>query len=294
MKILLTGGSGFIGRNLSRQLIAEGHTVFCLCRTSSVFEFAHPDLHRVPVHDYSEIADKMEEIRPSGIIHLATRFEASHEPGQIADLIHTNIEFGAYLIDAACRCQVRWFLNTGTFWQHYEGMDYLPVNFYAATKQAFEDIAKYYYSQEKILFVTLCLNDTYGPGDTRRKIFNLWKQISETGETLAMSPGEQIMDMLHIDDVVFAFLLLCKRLETGGEQNNGETYYISAAEKYSLKELSRIFEAVSGKKLPIEWGKLPYRPRETMNPRCSGKPLPDWCQKMTFQKGIQNFLTGTK
>lgn len=290
MKILLTGGSGFIGRNLSRCLITEGHTVFCLCRENSIFDFDHTNLHRVPIRDYSEIAAQMEKIRPSGIIHLATHFESSHTPDQIADLIHSNVEYGAYLIEAACRHHVPWFLNTGTFWQHYEGAVYLPVNFYAATKQAFEDIAKYYYSQGKILFVTLCLNDTYGPDDSRRKIFNLWKTISETGETLAMSPGEQLMDVLHIDDVVCAFLLLCNRLEAGKEQNNGEIYYISAKEKYSLKELSQIFEAISGKKLSIEWGKLPYRPRETMNPRCYGKQLPGWNQQVTFREGIQKFF----
>lgn len=292
MRVLLTGGSGFIGRNLSRHLITEGHTVFCLCRESSIFDFHHTNLHRVPIRDYSEIATKMEEIRPDGVIHLATRFESAHAPEHITDLIYSNIEYGAYLIEAACRYQVPWFLNTGTFWQHYEGACYLPVNFYAATKQAFEDIARYYYSLGKILFVTLCLNDTYGPGDTRRKIFNLWKKISKTGETLAMSPGEQIMDMIYIDDVVSAFLLLCTRLETGQVKNNGKIYYLSAREKYSLRELAQLFETVSGKKLPIIWGKLPYRPRETMYPRCYGEPLPDWNQKVNFQEGIQYFLRG--
>ena len=70
--------------------------------------------------------------------------------------------------------------------------------------------------------MTLKLCDTYGPWDTRTTILALFKRIAETGEELAMSPGEQQIDLWHIDDVIAGFRVLIRRLSEEKEQ--GEEY----------------------------------------------------------------------
>ncbi len=182
-------------------------------------------------------------------------------------------------------------MNTGTYWQNYlhDSTEYDPVNLYAATKQAFIDISKYYTETSDIKFVTLKICDTYGPKDPRRKLMSLFKQYAESGEQLKMSPGEQKINLLYIDDVVNGFItlvnLLCNKTQLKNE------YVLSAKKTYSLRELAGIFETVSKKKLNILWGGLPYREREVMTPWQQGNLVPGWKQKTDIHQGIQLFLS---
>ena len=57
-----------------------------------------------------------------------------------------------------------------------------------------------------IYFVTLKLSDTYGPGDTRRKIFYLWTELASGEKTFDMSRGNQMIDIVHVDDVVDGYI----------------------------------------------------------------------------------------
>lgn len=148
---------------------------------------------------YANIADSFRAHQVDGVVHLASQFIAEHTSEDIEGLIVSNILYGTYILDASIQADVQWFLNTGTFWQHYHGSSYDPVNLYAATKQAFEDIAKFYVEAHDLRFCTLKLCDTYGPGDTRQKIFNLFERSEASGEVIEMSAGEQLIDIVHVD-----------------------------------------------------------------------------------------------
>ena len=87
-------------------------------------------------------------------------------------------------------------------WQHFGTPDYRPVNLYAATKQAFEDVLAYYADAQGIAAVTLELYDTYGPGDPRRKLIRILFEAARSGEPIQLSPGEQVIELLHVDDAV--------------------------------------------------------------------------------------------
>ncbi len=194
-------------------------------------------------------------------------------------------------MECAAQAKVKWFINTGTFWQHYEDKKYSPVNLYAATKQAFESIAQFYWETNQIKFCTLKLSDTFGSGDTRQKIFNLWQKIAETGECLEMSPGEQIIDISHIDDIISAFALLAKHLNNNHpEVKNGDIFAVKANERYTLKELAVLFEKATNQKLNINWGGRPYRAREVMEPWKEGKVIPEFSQKKTLKQYIKSTI----
>ena len=196
--------------------------------------------------------------------------------------------FSTRVLEASVKANVKWLINTGTFWQHYENRDYSPVNFYAATKQAFEAIAQYYLETTNINFVTLKLNDTYGPEDTRPKIFNLWLKIAGTSETLDMSAGEQLIDIVYIDDVVEAYVKAIELLENDNDKKlKGKSFAVSSGRHIKLRELARVFEEVTGKKLNINWGKKPYRKREVMVPWNKGQTLPNWKPTITIEEGIK-------
>ena len=120
---------------------------------------------------------------------------------------------------------------------------------------------------------TLKLCDTYGPNDTRRKIYSLFEEIARTGETLKMSAGEQKLDMLHVDDVVEGFVHLAEMMHNGEELR--DEYVLSSGKQLTLREIASNYEKEHNVHLNIEWGARPYRVREVMNPY-KGNVLPGW------------------
>jgi nucleoside-diphosphate-sugar epimerase len=287
MKILITGATGFIGKNLI-DILEKEHEIHVLVRPSSdIANFAHIFCFEdnIPaLHSY------LEEQQIDGIVHLASLFLSSHKDADIKNLIDSNIFLGSAIFEAAQNTNIKWFLNTGTFWQHYifNTQDYSPVNLYAATKQAFIDVAKYYMETSGIKFVTLKICDTFGPNDTRSKIFNLWNKIAQSGEILAMSPGDQYIDILYIDDVVSGFICLIDLLNSNKKLESD--YALYAEKRYRLKELATVYQNITGKILNIQWGQRAYRTREVMCPWEAGNHLPGWKPKISMEEGILKTL----
>lgn len=288
MRILVTGATGFIGTNLTRELKNQ-HELFILGQ----FE-GDPEKLGLPgivmTDDIRQLADYIKSNEIEGIIHLASLYLTVHTPEQVKDLVLSNVYFGTAVLEAVSLAgTVKWFLNTGSIWQNYnvKGTAYNPVNLYAATKQAFIDMAKYYRDVFGIRFCTLKLCDTYGPGDPRPKLFKLFKDYSESGEVLKMSLGEQLLDILYVSDIVSGFSHLVDLL--GSNEPLGEQYVLSSGKQRSLRSLADVFASVSGRKLNIEWGGRPYRDREVMIP-WKGPILPGWEPKVDLELGIQLFL----
>ncbi|HFU77824.1 MAG TPA: NAD(P)-dependent oxidoreductase, partial [Epsilonproteobacteria bacterium] len=286
---VITGSTGFVAKSLIENLLTNGSQVYAIIRqhsdTSGIAKGTH---FYTDTGDSQALIDFFNEIKPDGVIHLASLFLAQHDTKDIEPLVISNILFGTRLLEASIHSGVKWFINTGTFWQHYNNDDYNPVNLYAATKQAFLDIAKYYYESKQINFVTIKLNDTFGPGDTRKKVFNLWKKSSESQETLEMSPGDQIIDISYIEDIVDAYILMIEHLKNDKQYSyTGNVYAVSSEERMSLRHLAKLYENVTNKTLNIVWGKRAYRDREVMLPWDKGEPVPGWKQKVPLEKAIQ-------
>lgn len=276
MNILVTGATGFIGKHLVREL-NRTHCVHILVRSTSQWGDLGVE-HCVEFNgDIEFLANYLKANAIEGIIHLASLYIAEHKPSQIKELLMSNIYLGTALLEAAKIAGIRWFLNTGTIWQNYNSPDYAdeynPVNLYAATKQAFITMAKYYTETSPLRFVTLKLCDTFGPDDTRRKIFSLFDDISKSGAPLDMSPGEQRMDILHIDDVVSGFIHLVNLLHS--RQNKRDEYVLSSGKQVSLRELAGIYSFNNQVRLNINWGGRSYRQREVMRPYI-GNVLEGW------------------
>jgi len=292
MKILVTGATGFIGQNLVKFLIDKNYEVHCIVRSKSNISKIN---NKVKIFKYDENIDSLiiylKEEKFNGVIHLASLFLTTHKGNDISNLISSNIKFGTELLEACINSNVQWFINTGTFWQNYKNEKYNPINLYAATKEAFQDIAKYYTETSNLTFTTIKLNDTFGPNDTRNKIFNLWLNALKTKEEIAMSKGEQIIDISFIDDIVEAYYVLINHLSSENKDKfRNKTFAIKSDTRVTLKELSKIFEKVVNCKLNIIWGKKEYREREIMEPWNKGEAIPEFKAKYSLEKAIKKTL----
>lgn len=286
---LLTGATGFIGSHVARKLVESGWSVHVVLSTVSDVSPVAGILDRLIVHRHDGSMDGMidivREASPDVVFHLASLFLAQHRPEDVESLVRINVLFGAQLLEAMVKHGVRRLVNTGTSWQHYESRDYSPVNLYAATKQAFEDILRYHAEAASLRAISLKLFDSYGPGDSRPKLFTLLRRVAEQGERFEMSPGEQLIDLVYIDDIVDCFILAAERLITD-EVTCHESYAVSSGAPVRLQELVEMYGRVLGKSLPIEWGGRPYRSREVMVPWNTGQPLPGWRPKVGLEEGI--------
>jgi len=296
MKIVITGATGFVGKSLLERLIENDHQIYIIIRSHSDTSNLPSNInHLIDDGGAKTLENFFLKIKPDGIVHLASLFLAQHQTEDVESLIISNILFSTRLLEAATKSNVNWFINTGTFWQHYNNEDVNPVNLYAATKQAFEDIAKFYYETQDINFVTIKLNDTFGSGDTRKKVFNLWKSLADSNETLGMSPGEQIIDMSYIENIIDAYVTMIDNLKSDTNMAyKGQVFAISADERMSLKDLAKVYEKVTKSTLKINWGARPYRDREVMLPWDKGIPVPGWKQKISLNDAMAKVINEHK
>lgn len=286
---LVSGATGFIGSHLVRRLASEGTPVHALLREGSETGAlagldAAVTLHR---HDGSTdgLIRILADARPDTIYHLAAHFVAEHTPADIVPLIDSNLGFTTQLAEAAVAASVRDFVNVGTAWEHFEDGDDSPVCLYAATKHAAESILRFYVEARGLRVVTLKLFDSYGPKDSRRKLFAILREAAASGERLAMSPGAQLVELVYIDDIVEALLVAARRL-SDGEVEGMERYAVSSGNPLPLRELVETWARVTGKVLDIDWGGRPYRAREVMVPWRTGARLPRWRLAVSLEDGI--------
>ena len=159
-----------------------------------------------------------------------------HKYDDIPKLIESNILMGTKLLEAMKENSIHNFINAGTFAQHYEDAEYNPVDLYGATKQGFEDIIKYYVNFENMKVIKLHIFNTYGSNDKKRRMMALLKETADSGETLKMSPGEQLIDTVYIDDIIDAFMLAGDYLVKGQYDLCG-TYGLSSGNPIILREV---------------------------------------------------------
>lgn len=288
MNILLTGVTGFVGSNLATYLIEQGHFVCGLIRKPINDEILLSRLNKVSLYLFEEdsLIDLIAEIKPDIVIHLASLYLTTHSYEQIDDLIKSNILFPTKLLEAMSLNNVTKLINTGTSWQHFNSAEYDPVNLYAATKQAFDDIIKYYTSAKGFSCITLKLFDTYGPNDTRGKLISLLDKLAQKNEALLMSAGEQMIELTHINDVCASYLAAIELIDKK-DPNSNECYGVSSNEQYKLRALVDIYEKANNVKLNIKWGERPYRDREVMDLCKNLQNIPKWEAKISLFEGLK-------
>jgi nucleoside-diphosphate-sugar epimerase len=209
MKVLLTGGTGFVGSYLIKELLLAGHEVVATRRSGSMPVIS---LIENPVWiDRSFIELTLGDLEDvDTIVHLASA-GVSPKRASWADLEQVNVAAGLQLIDLAHQAGVRRFVATGTCleygaeasaWQFIPPSAALrPVTPYGASKAAGFFMLNSYASNHSIEFFYGRIFTAYGEGQYAA---NLWPSLyaaALAGSDFPMTSGEQIRDFISVQEV---------------------------------------------------------------------------------------------
>jgi nucleoside-diphosphate-sugar epimerase len=245
MKILVTGGTGFTGHNLSKRLLQDGHQVRLLVRSKKrVALDPHPalEVQEGDIRDRAAVDKAVTGV--AKVFNLAAMFRTAASVDQ--DYRDIHVEGVRYLLEAAVRHQVGRFVHCSTVGVHgdvkvppaTEESPYAPADIYQRTKLEGELLAREFATKNGLALSVVRPTAIYGPGDMRLlKLFKLAvKKI-----TPVIGTGKIYYHMVYIDDLVQGFILA-----SDIEAAIGQVFIIGGEEKMILDDLLSTIAKITG------------------------------------------------
>lgn len=290
---IITGATGYIGSHVLRYLLSKGWDIHVIADPKFGYANIEDVLPQIDVFEYdgnaSLLCDYFRSVKADVVFHLAAAVITNHTPDQVAVLVQSNIQFGTEILEAMKQSGIKLIVSTGSYWQNYNSDSYNPVDLYAATKEAFEKIVQYYVDAFDIRHINLRLFDVYGEDDNRPKLWTLLREIAGTDKHIAVSPGEQLLDLIHISDVCRAYEAAYNAFHSD-ETIKNEIYGVRTGVTVSLKEAVTQMEKASGMKINVDFGAKRYKDREVMKPCDKYKKLPGWEHLVPLCDGFKRFF----
>ena len=288
-KCIITGATGYIGSHVLKYLLSKGWDIHIVADPKFGYDAIEDVRSQIDIFEYNgeinSLIDYFQIVNADVVFHLAAAVITNYKPEQVPVLIQSNIQFGTEILEAMKASSTRMIVSTGSYWQNYNSDNYNPVDLYAATKEAFEKIVQLYVDAFNFRHVNLRLFDVYGEDDKRPKLWNILKKIAGTDEILEVSPGEQMLDMVHISDVCTAYEAAYYLMLESTDIKN-KTFGVMTGNQHSLKSIIALYEQMMGKKMNVHFGGRAYKEREVMVPYKHYNVLPNWNAKVMIDKGL--------
>lgn len=265
MKLLVTGGAGFVGSHIVDQLLERGDKVVIIDNlVTGKREQVHSNavFYRIDITD-PKLKQIVEQEKPDAIIHQAAQIQvptSMEDPGYDAS---SNIIGTINLLEAARHSGVKKIVYASSA-AVYGEPQYLPIDEnhqteplspYGVSKLTAEYYLKMYSKVYGISYSILRYANVYGirqdPRGEGGVISILVDKILKNESFTIYGDGEQTRDYIYVSDVAKANIAAVSCPKNG-------TYNIGTGKRTSLLELIKIFEAVSGEKVSYQLG--PERP----------------------------------
>ena len=290
MKILITGVTGFLGSHLAKFLIENGHSVIGLKRKSSSTSKIDLISDRLELFDIEEGLEFLSS-EIDAVIHTATCY--GNKGAAASEILSANVIFPLFLMEKAKARNISIFINASTFFCKADD-DYGYLNNYIKSKKIFHDFGKSFGDFNGMKFINVSLEHMYGPGDADSKfITDVTKRFIGHQEVLDFTPGNQIRDFIHVDDVVFAFDRILNYAKSNFE-GKYEEFEVGTGMATSIKDFVSMIHALSNSKTVMNFGALPYRSSEIMYSRANTENLivkTGWSSRVSMAEGIHSILS---
>ena len=280
MRIAILGATGFVGKNLTRELVSRGHEI-----TGYV---VNPPIEQESGISYESISSFDNPGFSCGssfdvVINLAARRSTRANPLTEAEVRRFTFEIPKqfFLKTAGVGTLV---INTSTYIQNFEGVEGRAVDGYSSAKQELSEFlnkssAELGYNTLDLFFFTL-----FGEGDRSSHLVPLLLDAAKEGKKVSLSPGFQLMNLVHIDDAV-ENISKCLTLERNFSYRK---YHLWEENYFSVRELVSTIEIVSGVSMDCTWGAREYVGHEMM--KIWSYPttkFPEFETKVSLKEGIR-------
>ncbi|MBI2559319.1 GDP-mannose 4,6-dehydratase [Candidatus Woesearchaeota archaeon] len=292
MKIMVTGGNGFIGHTLVRHLLNEGNEVKVI--DIKPIKFNHPKLEFVKK---SVLEDLRWEMRDCDMIyHLAAELGVVNSDKKPLNTLAVNIDGTVNVFKCALGTTVKKIVYTSSSEVYGEAREIplkedspkSPVSIYGVSKLTAEMYAKGYVQEYGMDINPVRLFNVYGPGQGFEWVMPIFIQkVLNNEQPVVFGDGTQVRCFTYIADVVSGIETVRKK---GAK---GEAYNIANTDQITMKELAELIIKISGKNLKpnvVGFGKdTRTKEREIMTRIPSIEKLKSlgWEPSVSAQEGIQ-------
>ncbi|WP_152050071.1 dTDP-glucose 4,6-dehydratase [Tautonia marina] len=321
MRILVTGGAGFIGSALLRQLIAETTDEVVnvdkltyagnLDSLGKALDDPRHHFERVDICDASEIKRLFAQYQPDAVMHLAAESHVDRSIDGPAEFIQTNITGTFCLLEAAlghwrsldgaAKDRFRFlhistdevFGSLGAEGFFTETTPYSPNSPYSASKASSDHLVRaWHHTYGLPTLITNCSNN-YGPYQFPEKLIPVMILNALAGKPLPIyGKGDNIRDWLYVDDHARALRIV---LEKG---TPGETYNVGGHNEKTNMEVVRTICSLLDELAPDS----PHRPHDSLITYVTDRPGHDkryaidaskierklgWTPRETFETGLR-------
>jgi UDP-glucose 4-epimerase len=296
-RVILTGGSGFVGANLARRLLRDGHQLHLLLRpehaawrVAEILDHAAP--HQIDLADHERVANVVNAIRPDWIFHLAA-FGAYSTQTDVRRMVDTNILGTVNLVEACLKSGFEAFVNTGSSSEYglkdhapSEDEQLEPNSEYAVTKAAATLFCRHRALSRGVHLPTLRLYSVYGPYEEPSRLVPTLITRGLRGELPPLVDPETARDFVYVDDVVEACLLAA----TQPEQEPGAIYNVGTGVQTKLRDAVEVARRALGVEAEPVWQSMPARRWDTnvwVADCWKIRDALEWQPRFDFQQGFR-------
>lgn len=296
-KILITGSTGFIGSHLLEELLkSQNHEIILLKRsysnTARIEEFINQKdkIHFIDV-DKTALSEIFDIYEIEGIFHLAASYIKNPSFKDIKTMTKSNINFPSELLDLSVRNNVKYFINTGTYFEY--SWDKLPLtekslikprDYYSTTKASFENILNYYSREFDLKTSTLRLFTPYGSRDDENKIIPYLILNTLRKNEVNINNPQNRLNTVHVDDIISAFIKVQKNIRNFSQH---EIFNIANEYTYSIEEIYSTILNIINKTDKIIESKISHKHTETFKT----KEILNWKTEISLKEGLDKTVS---
>ncbi len=298
-KVLVTGGTGFIGGHLVSRLKKE-NAYLCIIdkNIKQKDNYAFIEHHKADLSDISPLREIISNFSPEYIFHLAACNSHEETPGAIDEIRRSNINGTSNILDITknIRYQRLVFLSSGEVYfgnkaPFKETMDTRPSSYYSKSKIESERECRRHIEDFGKPITILRASVVYGPGQRANMFISSMVKASVDNEPFDMTPGEQTRDFLFVTDLASALMKACASGSAAGQTIN-----IGTGIPTRLSDAVRAMQKlVPGFRANI--GARSYRKNEIFEyyfDISKAKKLLGWQPNFSLEKGIKETIEWQK
>jgi UDP-glucose 4-epimerase len=216
-KVLITGGSGFLGSHLCRRLTKLGAEVHATSRAHRVSEPGGPIWWRTDLASIQDVRKLLTDLKPMAVFHLAGAAGAQPDLQLVLPTVQGLIVSAVNVLVAVTEAGCGRIVMTGSLTEPARGEPVpIPSSPYAAAKWTSSAYARMFHLLYKTPTVVLTPFMTFGPYQDRSKLIPSVILALLRGESPRLSSGMWEVDWIFVEDIIDAFLAVARAPDIEG------------------------------------------------------------------------------